>query len=100
MLFRDVGDHSVLLGQASFEFGDPLVLASKLALARRLGPLATLGLLEHARQIVEDLLLPGIEDAGLDAVLVAEIGHGDLVDEVSADNGGLLLGAEVAALAG
>ena len=41
--------------------------------------------------------LPLVEEAGLDLVLLAQIGDGDLVRQVAAQDGGLLVGAEMAA---
>lgn len=48
-------------------------------------------------RVVEELALPLIEDARLQFVLVAEIGDGDFVDQVSTEDGGFVFGAEGAA---
>jgi hypothetical protein len=38
--------------------------------------------------VLEQLLLPVVEEAGLKVVLLAELGDGDLVDVVAAEKGG------------
>ncbi len=42
--------------------------------------------------VLEELLLPVVEQSGVDAVLVAEVGHGFLVHEMEAQDGHLLRG--------
>ena len=45
---------------------------------------------------VEQLALPLVEDAGLELVLLAQIGDGDFVGQMAAQDGGLVVGAEAA----
>src|SRR5690606_14563126 len=54
--------------------------------------------LEHVRGSREQLALPAVEDARLQAQLLAQGGDGDLVDVVPPEDGGLLLGRTVQAL--
>jgi hypothetical protein len=51
--------------------------------------------MEGASEVLEGLLLPVVEDAWLQLVLVAELGHGDLVHEVPPEDGDLLVGGEL-----
>lgn len=53
--------------------------------------------LEDAGAVLEQLRLPAIELAGLELVLIAQIGHGHLVDEPTPQNGELLGAREVVA---
>jgi len=48
--------------------------------------------LEHTSEVVGDLSMPAVENAGLEVVLVAKIRDGNLVGHVTADDGGLFLG--------
>src|ERR1700712_2562977 len=84
------------------QLGDDLVLASELVAQGLDGPLllAHGGValaLEGGGAVLEEGPLPGVEDGGLELVLVAEVGDGDLVDEVTAEDGDLLGGGVVLA---
>ena len=45
--------------------------------------------------VLEELTLPVVEDTGSDAVLVAQLGDRDFFEEMTAQDGDLLLGAEI-----
>lgn len=47
--------------------------------------------------VLEELLLPEVEERGRELVLVAEVGHGDAVDQVPPEDGDLLRGRVVLA---
>ena len=55
-------------------------------------------MLKQARQAVEDLLLPAVEDRGLDGMFLAQVGDRLAVNQMLADDDGLLLGREVLAM--
>jgi len=86
VLFRHPGDDLVLLRELLLERGD-------LGLELR-GPGRGGGRLECGGGVLEELLLPVVEQAGLKVVLFAELRDGDLVDVVAAKKSGLLLGGE------
>jgi hypothetical protein len=75
---------------------EDLVLASELVAQGLDHPLflthggVALALEEGA--VLEDGPLPGVEDGWLELVMVAEVGDGDLVDEVAPEDGDLLGG--------
>ena len=48
--------------------------------------------------MIEELPLPLVENTGLELVLVTEVADGDLVDEMSPQDGGLLVRGEVSTL--
>lgn len=52
------------------------------------------GRLQRAVDVLEELLLPVVEEARLDALLLAHLRDGDLVDEVTTQDRGLLGGRE------
>ena len=54
--------------------------------------------LQGAGGVLEELVAPQVEHAGLDAVLFADGRNLDLFDEVLPDDGGLLVGGEMASL--
>ena len=87
------------------QLGDDLVLAAELVPQGGDGPLVpglvrTVFSLEGGAAVLEELPLPGVEDGGLELVLVAEVGDGHLVDQVAAEDGDLLdRGVVLAALA-
>ena len=89
-LLGDLGDDAVFAPQSSFERLD---LTLELLLATGGGSLGRQGL----GGVVEELALPLVEDAGLELVLVTEVGDRDLVGEVPTQDGGLVLGGEAAA---
>jgi hypothetical protein len=77
------------------QFGDDLVLALELVARRGDGPLEVAlgrGVLafEGGRSVLEELLLPGVEQRGRELMLVAEIRDGDVVDQVAPQDGDLL----------
>ena len=57
--------------------------------------LAAAGLLEGRLGVVKQNLLPGVDLVRLDAVLVAQVRDGNLVDQIPLENGCLLVGAKV-----
>lgn len=61
------------------------------------GALSSPRALERSVALLEELLLPAVEGAGLELVLVAELRDGNLVDEVAAKDHDLLLGGAVVA---
>ena len=77
------------------QFGDDLVLALELVAEGGDGPLeVAVGCgalaLEGGRSVLEELLLPGVEQGGRELMLVAEVGDGDVVDQVAPQDGDLL----------
>src|SRR3954452_833256 len=77
------------------QFGDDLVLALEL-LAERGDGAEVLALgrgslaLEGGGAVLEELLLPGVEQRGRELMLVAEVRDGDVVDQVTPQDGDLL----------
>src|SRR6185437_2498838 len=77
------------------QFGDALVLALELVAQRGDGPLevavgrAVLAL-EGRRAVLEELLLPEVEERGRELMLIAEVGDGDVVDQMAPEDGDLL----------
>jgi hypothetical protein len=55
---------------------------------------------EQRRAPLEELLLPPVEHRGVDAVLIAQVGDGHVLQQVEAQGGHLLLGGEVLACLG
>src|SRR6516162_3201496 len=81
------------------ELREHLVLALELLLKQR--DLPILGIarasgagLKRGRAVLEELLLPAVEHRGVDAVLVAQIGDGDVFKEMEPKDGDLLRGGE------
>jgi len=56
--------------------------------------------IEHISAVFEDGCLPAVDLAGLETVLVAQVGDGDTVDEVPLNDGELLSTGESLALLG
>jgi hypothetical protein len=77
------------------QLGDDLILAAELLPSGGDGPLV-LGLggavfsLERGGAVLEELPLPGVEGGKLELVLVAEVGDGGLLDQVTAEDSNLL----------
>src|SRR5262249_4689562 len=74
-----------------------LVLALELVAQRGDGPLEVAVVcavlpLEGRRAILEELLLPEVEERGRELVLIAEVGDGDVVDQMAPEDGDLLDG--------
>jgi hypothetical protein len=79
------------------QFGDDLVLALELVaqggdrameVATGCGALP----LEGGGAVLEELLLPEVEQSGRERMLVTEVGDGDVVDQVAPQDGDLLDG--------
>src|SRR5262249_24128400 len=97
-------ERDVLLSQC----GEGLVLALELGLQR--GALAVLGVGrglaalvvggEGGGAVLEEVLLPVVEEVDGEAVFLAQVGNSDLLDEVIPKDGDLLLGGEGPTLAG
>ena len=79
------------------QFGDDLVLALQLVAQRGDGPVeAALGggvlALEGGGSVLEELLLPEVEQRGGELILVAEVRDGHVVDQMAPEDGDLLDG--------
>src|SRR5579885_895254 len=77
------------------EFRDDLVLALELLAQGRDGAeMPALGgsalALEGGGAVLEELLLPGVEQRGRELMLVAEIRDGDVVEQMTPEDGDLL----------
>src|SRR3954447_3689687 len=77
------------------QFSDDFVLALELVAQRGDGALeVALGrgvlALEGGRAVLEELLLPEVEERGRELVLVAEVRDGDAVDQMAPKDGDLL----------
>ena len=77
------------------QFGDDLVLALELVAEGGDGPMeVALGggvlALERGGPVLEELLLPEVEQRGRELMLVAEVRDGDAVDEMTPEDGDLL----------
>ena len=77
------------------ELRDDLVLALELVAQRGDGPLeVALGrrvlAFEGGRSVLEELLLPGLEQRGRELMLVAEVRDGDVIEQVTPQDGDLL----------
>lgn len=91
MLGGDVRDNRVFLRELRFERGNPSPIGGgRLGLTPPRAPI-----LQRGTQLFERLPLPEVEQRRLDAVLVAEVRHRDLIDEMPPENGGFLLRREV-----
>ena len=85
------------------QFGEDLVFAGQFILQGRHLALQVSGgffpaALENQAAPLEKLLLPAVKLAGLDAVLVAQVGDGLLVHQVGFEDGYLLIGRQTAPL--
>src|SRR5262245_43129343 len=94
MLLHEFGKDLVLASQLGLQFGDLLVLGGGVGLA------AFVVGGEGGRSVLEEELLPGVEEGDADAVFFAEIGDRDLVEEMLSKQGDLLLRGEVTTLPG
>jgi len=94
MLLHEFGKDLVLAKEFGLELGDLVVFAVGSGLA------AFVVGGEGGRAVLEEGLLPGIEESDGDAVFGAEVREGDLVEEMFSEKGDLLLGGEVATLLG
>src|SRR5262244_223500 len=82
------------------QFGDDLVLALELVAQRGDGPLEValrrgILALKGGRSVLEELLLPEVEQRGRELMLVAEVRDGDVVDQMAPEDGDLLDGRRV-----
>jgi transposase-like protein len=96
VLLGQLGDDAILVGQAGFELGDLAALGFE-GLLLRVMPGGT-AVLQGAGGVLEELVAPQVEQAGLDVVLLAQGRNLDLFDEVLANDGGLLIGGKLASL--
>ena len=83
MLFHEFGEHGVFPLELGFELFNLLVL----------GVLGGFGLtvgVEGEVAVLEELLEPGLELGRVEVVLIAQVGNGNLVDEVPLEDGDLL----------
>src|SRR5262249_24621207 len=80
--------------QLGLQLGDLLILGGGVGLA------APVVGGEGGRTVLEEELLPGVEERDADAVFFAEIGDRDLVEEMLSKQGDLLLRGEVTTLPG
>jgi hypothetical protein len=58
------------------------------------------GVLEGGGAVLEELLLPEVQEVHRQVVLLAEVGDGLLLQQVEAEQGDLLLGGQVTACPG
>src|SRR6478672_124993 len=94
MLLQQLGEDFVLALELVLEGGDLLVLGVLVGLA------AFAGVSEGSGAVLEELLLPEVEEVHGEVVLLADIGDRLLLQEVEAEQGDFLLGGVVTALAG
>src|SRR5271157_6181793 len=85
MFLHEFGEDFVLALQLLFQQGDPPVLV----VAGAAG-----AVLECGSGVLEELLLPTVEHRGVNAVLVAQIRHRGVFEEMEPKYGDLLRGAE------
>ena len=86
MGLHDLGDHFILLGQLLLESGELPFEPSLLGLAVAL---------EGGGAVFEQLLLPAIEEVGIQTVLIAQVGDGHALQQVTPEDVELLLRREV-----
>jgi len=79
---HELGHDLVLANELGFELLDLLVLDA-------IDGLVLAAVLEGDMAVFEELLLPAVELADLQAELIAEVGNGDLVDEMAFEDGDL-----------
>jgi hypothetical protein len=85
------------------QFGEDLVLAGQFFLqghhlTLQMGGGFFTAALKNEATPLEKLLLPAVKLAGLDAVLVAQVGDGLFVHQVGFEDGNLLIGRQTAPL--
>jgi hypothetical protein len=93
VLLHEFGENLVLDAEFLLKGGDLLVLGLRAGIA------AFAGCLEGGGAILEEGLPPVIEEGRLDAEFIAQIGDRGLFKEVAFEDGDLVLGTEVTALA-
>src|SRR2546428_12735101 len=84
MLFHELGQDLVLLLQLGLQKGDALLASLDLLVGAGRRP-------EGRGPVVKELLEPAIEDRGVDLIFVAQSGNRNLIDQVPAQNGYLLV---------
>src|SRR5947209_2588797 len=92
MLLHEFGEDLVLALELVPEGSDGAVLGILTALA------AFAGVVEGGGAVVEELLLPEVEEGDGEVVLLTDVGDGLLLQEVEAEQGHLLFRAKVPAL--
>ena len=92
MLLHQLGKDLVLALELFLQGGDLAVLGVLVGLA------AFVGLLEGSGAVVEELLLPEVEEGDGEVVLLADVGDGLLLQEVEAEQCDLLFRGKVPAL--
>src|SRR5690242_10447864 len=92
MLLHEFGEDLVLTLEFFFEGSDLAVLGVRDGLA------VPVGFGEGGGAVVEELLLPEVEEVDGEVVLLADVGDGLLLQEVESEQGDLLLGGEVTTL--
>ena len=94
MLLHQLGEDLVLALELGLQVGDLFVLGVGGGLA------AFVMGGEGGGAVLEELFLPVVEEGDGDAVLFADVGDGDFIEEVLAEQGDLGLRGEVAAFSG
>jgi hypothetical protein len=85
VLLHQLGQVLVLALQLVFEGSDLAILGVPVGLA------TFAGVGEGSRAILEELILPEIEETHVEVVLLADVGDGLLFQDVEAEQGELLL---------
>jgi hypothetical protein len=75
VLFHEFGEYRVLALELGFELLDLMVFGTLGGFGRAVGG-------EGEMAVLEELFEPGIELGGVKIVLIAEVGNGNLVDEM------------------
>src|SRR5262245_4811601 len=94
MLLHELGEDLVLALELVLEGGDLAVLGVLVGLA------ALAVILEGRGAVLEELLLPQVEEVNGQAMLLTDVGDGLVLQEVEAEQGDLLLGGVVTACPG
>src|SRR5262245_10426521 len=93
MLFHEFGEDGVSALKLGFELLDFTGVGV-------LDGLALAAIVESVMAVFEKLLEPGVDLVGVEAKFVAEVGDGNLLDEVAFEDGDLFGAGEVATLLG
>jgi len=91
VLFHQLGQHFVLPLQLGLQEGDALLAGFHLLVGARRRS-------EGRGPVFKELLQPAIEDRGVELMFVAQSGYRNLLDQVPAENGDLLLRGVMLAL--
>jgi hypothetical protein len=94
VLLHQLGEDLVLALELGLQLGDLLVLG----VGDGLAALVVAG--EGGSAVLEEELLPGVEEGDVEAVFFTEVGNRDFVEDVLSEQGDLLLSSEMAALPG